>query len=256
MSPRSGSTTQRRRQTARPSKPSLRSPTRAWTSSASRRCAISSARWANPASAATTPMTWPPDRDQRRLQNLRIRRHPEPRHHRNAFQRHPARRTHPAAEHRVLRPAGAPVRIPIFLRHGAHARLLALDDPVWRRPLHARQESRHGALAPHSHPVSRRLAFAHSLPRLRRRESRFLAIARARESRPVLHQHARRPAPGTAHPAAAAQGHEADRHDHRRQALGAHPRRRPHLQERLRPRSRSWSARRWKRSPSASAPAS
>ena len=35
----------------------------------------------------------------------------------------------------------------------------------------------------------------------------------------------------------AAQGHAADRDDHRRQAVGADPARRPHLQERLRPRS-------------------
>ena len=37
-----------------------RSPTRAWTSSASARCAICWARWANRTSAATTRATWPP----------------------------------------------------------------------------------------------------------------------------------------------------------------------------------------------------
>ena len=38
-------------------------------------------------------------------------------------------------------------------------------------------------------------------------------------------------------PAAATQGHEADRHDHRRQAFRPHARRWAHLQKRLRPRS-------------------
>ena len=54
---------------------------------------------------------------------------------------------------------------------------------------------------------------------------------------PVLHQHARRAAAGAPHPRSAAQGHAADHHDHRRQAVGADAARRPHLQERLRPRS-------------------
>ena len=43
-------------------------------------------------------------------------------------------------------------------------------------------------------------------------------------------------APGATHPATPAQGHEADRHDHRRQTISAHARRRPHLQERVRTR--------------------
>ena len=53
---------------------------------------------------------------------------------------------------------------------------------------------------------------------------------------PVLHEHARGPAPGAAHPGAPAQGHEADRDDHRRQAVRAHRGRRPHLPQPLRPR--------------------
>ena len=53
---------------------------------------------------------------------------------------------------------------------------------------------------------------------------------------PLLHQHARGAAARAAHPAPPAQGHEADRDDHRRQALGAHRDRRPHLPQPLRPR--------------------
>ena len=53
------------------------------------------------------------------------------------------------------------------------------------------------------------------------------------------------PAPGAAHPRAAAQGHAADRDDHRRQAVGADAARRPHLQERVRPRSVRHRARRF-----------
>ena len=57
----------------------------------------------------------------------------------------------------------------------------------------------------------------------------------AREGRPLLHQHARRPADGAAAAGAAAQGHAADRDDHRRQAVGAHAARRPDLSQCLRP---------------------
>jgi Ca-activated chloride channel family protein len=32
------------------------------------------------------------------------------------------------------------MRVPKLLRHRGHARLLALDDPVWRGPLHAREK--------------------------------------------------------------------------------------------------------------------
>ena len=63
------------------------------------------------------------------------------------------------------------------------------------------------------------------------------ARARPRARRPVLHQHARGPARGAPHPRAAAQGHAADRDDHRRQAVGADAAGRPHLQEPVRPRS-------------------
>ena len=54
---------------------------------------------------------------------------------------------------------------------------------------------------------------------------------------PVLHEHPRRAAAVAADTRSPAQGHAADHHDHGRQAVGAHAARRPHLQERLRPRS-------------------
>ena len=54
---------------------------------------------------------------------------------------------------------------------------------------------------------------------------------------PVVHQYARRPARGATHSRPPAQGHEADRDDHRWQAIGAHASRRQDLQECLRPRS-------------------
>ena len=53
----------------------------------------------------------------------------------------------------------------------------------------------------------------------------------------VLHQHARRADPGAAPAGAGAQGHEADHHDHGRQAECADARRRAHLSQRVRPGS-------------------
>jgi Ca-activated chloride channel family protein len=53
----------------------------------------------------------------------------------------------------------------------------------------------------------------------------------------VLHQHARRPDPGAAAAEPGKEGHEADHHDHRRQAFGADARRRAHVPQRLRPGS-------------------
>ena len=97
----------------------------------------------------------------------------EPRHQRHAQFGDPARRTRPAAQSRIQRPARAPVRVSVLVRHGAHAGLLALDDSVRRGPLHAREESCHGALATDSQPVSRRHAFAGALPRLGRGAARL-----------------------------------------------------------------------------------
>ena len=53
------------------------------------------------------------------------------------------------------RPAGASVRIPVVVRDGADARLLALDDSLRRRPFHAGEKSCDGAVASDSHAVSR-----------------------------------------------------------------------------------------------------
>src|SRR5579883_556796 len=84
---------------------------------------------------------------------------------RSSFGRHPARRPAAPAQHRVLRPAGSSVRVPVFLRHRGHAGLLAFHDPLWRGPVHACQESRHGAVATHPHPVPGRLAVAGAVSR-------------------------------------------------------------------------------------------
>jgi Ca-activated chloride channel family protein len=51
--------------------------------------------------------------------------------------------------------------------------------------------------------------------------------------RPLLHQHTRRTAPVATDSAAPTQGHEADHHDYRRQALGCYSSGRENLQERL-----------------------
>jgi Ca-activated chloride channel family protein len=70
---------------AKAARPASKSPTRAWTSSATRPCATcSAARQIQP-----RPPRHPPRgrrrRDQRQLQALRVRRHPQPRHHRHAL---------------------------------------------------------------------------------------------------------------------------------------------------------------------------
>ena len=51
------------------------------------------------------------------------------------------------------------MRVPVFLRDRAHARLLAFHDPLRRRPLHAGEESGDGAFAPDPHAVSRATRF-------------------------------------------------------------------------------------------------
>ncbi len=74
-----------------------------------------------------------------------------------------ARGLEPAVEYRVFRFAGASVRVPVFLRDGVDAGLLALDDSVWRRPLHPGEESGHGAVTVDSHAISGRFAVADSV---------------------------------------------------------------------------------------------
>ena len=118
-------------QTGRRSRPSSKSRTRAWIFSASSRCATCSVRWANRASDGTIPAIWRPESRPADAPELRIRRHAESRHHGDAVKCHPARRTDAAAEHRIFRPAGASMRISVFLRDRADARLLAFDDSLW-----------------------------------------------------------------------------------------------------------------------------
>ena len=130
-------------------------------------------------------------RDQRQLQALRVRRHPEPRHHGDALQRLRARGHRTAvegeenapAQHRVLGHPGAPVRLPVLMRHRGDARLLALHDPLRRRPLHARQARRHGAVAPHPHAIPGRHAEPGALPRHRRRDSVSPALRASKSAR-------------------------------------------------------------------------
>ena len=69
------------------------------------------------------------------------------------------------------RPDGAPGGVPVVLRDGADARLLALDDPLRRGPLHAGEEGRARAHAPHPHAVPRRHDQGRALPRLGRGDS-------------------------------------------------------------------------------------
>src|SRR5437016_11675314 len=84
------------------------------------------------------------------------------------------------------------------MRHCAHARLLAFDDPLWRRPLYSGQESCDGPVASAANAISRRLAFIDSVSRLRRGSATI--AARPRQSWALLHQHPRRTPPGTARP--------------------------------------------------------
>ncbi len=155
---------------------------------------------------------------QRRLEAVRIRRHAEPgRQRRRCSPPSAAKALKVPLESGVPRSARAPVRVPELLRHGADARLQPQHDPLRRGPLHARQEGGAGAGAPDPHAVSRRQPALRAVPRFRRGAAPQPAGARA--GGPVLHQHARRPDPGAAPAGAGAEGHEADRHDHRRQAL-------------------------------------
>src|SRR5579863_2508043 len=125
------------------------------------------------------------------------------------------------------------MRLSKLVRHGGDARLLALDDSLWGRPLYAGQARGDGALASYPHAVSGRLAVPGAVSRFGRRDAVF--ADRAREGRAVVHEYARRAARFAAHSGAAAQGHEADCDDHRRQTLGAHAARWANLQERLWP---------------------
>jgi hypothetical protein len=161
---------------------------------------------------------------------VRVRRHAQPRHPAHARARSRARGCATTARSpRLRRPARAPGGVPLELRDGAAARHQPLHDPLRRGPLHAREEGRARAHAPDPHAVPRRHAAGGALRRPRRGDPAL--PARARAGRPLPHQHGRGAQGGAAAPARAEQGDAADRDDHRRQALGAHPPRRPRLQE-------------------------
>src|SRR6266581_2698046 len=132
-----------------------------------------------------------------------------------------------ADQPRVRRPHGASGRVPLVVGHRADARLLALDDPVRRRPVHAGQESRPGAHALDPHPVPGRHAARGAVPRHRGGNPPRSAGARA--GRAVPHEHGRGAEAVAPHAVVAAQGHAPDHHDHRRQTVGAHAPRRAHL---------------------------
>ena len=103
-----------------------------------------------------------------REQAVRVRRRAQPRRPGHAHQRDRPRGARRAAQHRVQRPHGEPERVPLERGHGADARLLALDDPLRRGPLHAGQEGRARAHPPDPHPVPGRQPPGGAVPRLRR----------------------------------------------------------------------------------------
>src|SRR3954462_270954 len=127
------------------------------------------------------------------------------------------------------------MRVPVLMRHRAHARLLTFDDPLWRGPIHTGEKSGDGAFAIDPHTVPGRFVVTGSSPRFGRRAA--IVATGSREGGSVLYEHTRRAAHGAAHPRPSAQRYETDHHDYRWQTLGADPRRRTHLQERFRPGS-------------------
>ncbi len=169
------------------------------------------------------------------LEAVRVRRHAESRYQRDVVLGRAPRGREGADRPGILRSARASVRIPELLRHGADARLQPQHDPLRRGPFHARQAGGHGAGASDPDAVPRRQPALRAVPRLGRRTE--YQPAGARPGGPVLHQYPRRPDPGAEAAAAGTQGHEADRHDHRRQTVGADAGRRAHVPQRVRPRS-------------------
>src|SRR5258708_12594561 len=101
------------------------------------------------------------------------------------------------------------MRVPVVVRDGTDARLLAFDDSVWRRPLHSGKESCDGPLTADSDAISGRLAVPRTVPRFGGRSS--VVATGAGEGRSLLHQHPQRPTPPPTHSATPAQGYEADR---------------------------------------------
>ena len=100
-------------------------------------------------------------------QAVRVRRHAQPRRERDAAERaHSQRESRRPDRSRLRRPDGAPGRVPLVVRDGADARHVALDDPLRRGSLHAREEGRARAHASHPHAVPRRHHPRRPLPRL------------------------------------------------------------------------------------------
>ncbi|CAA9323549.1 MAG: FIG024850: short form Mg-chelase associated protein with vWA domain, partial [uncultured Gemmatimonadaceae bacterium] len=169
-------------------------------------------------------------RERRLEQAVRVRRRAQPRRQRDAAELDDAHRQARGADGpRVRGPHGAPGRVPVELRDRADARLLALDDPLRRGPLHARQEGRARAHAPHPDPVPGRHDPRRPLPRLGRGDP--ARDARARAGGPLPHEHRRGAQARSAHPDGAEEGHAPDRDDHRRQAQRPHDAERADLQE-------------------------
>ena len=173
--------------------------------------------------------TSPPASRRKAEQALRVRRHAEPRRAGHPHQRHRPRRARGPDQPRIRRPDGAPERVPLVGRHGADARLLPLDDPLRRGPLHPGQEGGAGAHPPDPHPVPgdrlRVVLFHDSAEEIPLRGAGPAQVGPyhtntaegLKLARRILH----RPE----------EGHAADHHDHRRQAVGAHHAGRPGLRE-------------------------
>src|SRR5216684_2645235 len=150
---------------------------------------------------------------------------------RNIVQRGAARRRQSSHRNHLPGLDGAPVRVSQLVRDGGAARLQSQYDSLWRGPIHTGKARGHGPVAPDSHAVSRRHAEPGAVPRQRGRSAAGRAGARAGGT--VLHEHARRSAPGAADFAAAKERYAPDRDDHRWEAVRADARGRAHLQERL-----------------------
>ena len=90
-------------------------------------------------------------------------------------------------------------RVPLVGRDGADARLLPLDDPVRRGPLHPGQEGGAGAHPPDPHPVPGRQPPRGAVPRFGGGDSAQRAGHGAGGALP--HQHGRRAQAGAADPA-------------------------------------------------------
>ncbi len=134
-----------------------------------------------------------------------------------------------AAGPRLRRPHGAPGGVPLVVRDRAHARHVALDDPVRRGSLHTGQEGRARPDASHPHAVPRRHDPRHPVPRFGRGDPAGAAGPRAGRSLP--HEHRRRIQARAPDPHDAEEGHAPDRDDHRRQAQRPDDAQRPDLQE-------------------------